>query len=307
VDPATTDKLLGLFEPGDMNYEVDRTNPTFEAAGEPSLAEMTEKAIQILRKNSEGFFLFVEGGRIDHGHHASEAFTSLNDFIAFDNAIQKAVDMTSESDTLIMVTADHSHTFNIGGNAVRGNPLFGFPEDNSSPKYAEDGKPFTSLLYGNGPAWGQGGNEYPRPLQNQIRKNLTSYDLAARGMKQQSAVARFSESHGAEDVAIFARGPMSHLVHKTHEQSYIAYVMRYAACLGNDTRHCDEISTTTEPPTEPTSSVTSPNQETTTTNYKPFVVQFLGRELSQKETLYALYTQFILCIVLFLFYINQRW
>lgn len=47
-----------------MNYEVDRTNPTFEAAGEPSLAEMTEKAIKILRKNSEGYFLFVEGGRI---------------------------------------------------------------------------------------------------------------------------------------------------------------------------------------------------------------------------------------------------
>ena len=54
----------GLFEPGDMNYEVDRNNPTFEASGEPSLAEMTEKAIQILRKNAKGFFLFVEGGRI---------------------------------------------------------------------------------------------------------------------------------------------------------------------------------------------------------------------------------------------------
>lgn len=45
--------------------------------------------------------------------------------MAFDDAIQKAVDMTSESDTLIIVTADHSHTFHMGGNAERGNPLFG--------------------------------------------------------------------------------------------------------------------------------------------------------------------------------------
>ena len=61
----------------------------------------------------------------DHAHHGTEAYTSLNEFVAFDDAIQKAVDMTSESDTLIIVTADHSHTFNIGGYAVRGNPLFG--------------------------------------------------------------------------------------------------------------------------------------------------------------------------------------
>ena len=55
---------LGMFEPGDLNFDVDRSNPSYEAAGEPSLAEMAEKAIQILQKNPEGYFLFVEGGRI---------------------------------------------------------------------------------------------------------------------------------------------------------------------------------------------------------------------------------------------------
>ena len=47
-----------------MNFDADREDPAYESAGEPSLAEMTEKAIQILQKNTEGFFLFVEGGRI---------------------------------------------------------------------------------------------------------------------------------------------------------------------------------------------------------------------------------------------------
>ena len=53
-----------MFEPGDMNFEVDRNDPHYERSGEPHIAEMTEKAIEILSKNPEGYFLFVEGGRI---------------------------------------------------------------------------------------------------------------------------------------------------------------------------------------------------------------------------------------------------
>jgi len=53
---------LGLFEPSDMQYEAERLEE--DGAGEPSLAEMTEKAIAMLQKNSKGFFLLVEGGRI---------------------------------------------------------------------------------------------------------------------------------------------------------------------------------------------------------------------------------------------------
>ena len=61
TNPVMFPLILGLFEDGDMNYESERAA---DGAGEPSLAEMTEKAIRMLQKNSKGFFLLVEGGRI---------------------------------------------------------------------------------------------------------------------------------------------------------------------------------------------------------------------------------------------------
>ena len=59
------------------------------------------------------------------GHHMTNAYAALHDVVAFDDAIEAAVQMTSDNDTLIIVTADHSHTFNFGGYPDRGNPIFG--------------------------------------------------------------------------------------------------------------------------------------------------------------------------------------
>ena len=69
--------------------------------------------------------LCILGGRIDHGHHDTRPVKSLHDVLAFANAVQKAADLTDESDTLIITTADHSHVFTIGGYPSRGNPIFG--------------------------------------------------------------------------------------------------------------------------------------------------------------------------------------
>jgi alkaline phosphatase len=74
VNAGTTNHLLGLFERSHMRYEADRS---LDVAGEPSLAEMTAKAIQVLKKNPRGFYLMVESGRIDHGHHAGNAHRAL--------------------------------------------------------------------------------------------------------------------------------------------------------------------------------------------------------------------------------------
>ncbi|XP_075720227.1 alkaline phosphatase-like [Rhinoderma darwinii] len=211
VNEKTTDYLMGLFEPRDMKYELNR-----DPSVDPSLGEMTEKAIKILSKNPSGFFLFVEGGRIDHGHHDSNARNSLTEALEFDKAIHIGGKLTSESETLTVVTADHSHVFTFGGYTDRGNNIFG-----QAPGRATDRMPYTSLLYGNGPGYN---------IVNGSRGNITTVNIEG-DYRQQSAVPLSSETHGGEDVAIMAKGPFAHLFHGIHEQSYIAHVMAYAACL----------------------------------------------------------------------------
>uniref|UniRef100_A0A8B9L598 Alkaline phosphatase n=1 Tax=Astyanax mexicanus TaxID=7994 RepID=A0A8B9L598_ASTMX len=179
VDVKTTDCLMGLFEPKDMRFEVFRNRTR-----DPSIVDMTETAIQILSKNPKGFFLFVEGGRIDHGHHDGIAKLALTETVMFDRAVQRAAELTIESETLTVVTADHSHVFTFGGNTPRGNSIFVDEE-----------------------------------------------------YMQQAAVPLDAETHGGEDVAIYAKGPMAHLFHGVKEQHYIAHALAYAACLDPYT-HC---------------------------------------------------------------------
>lgn len=85
---------------------------------EPTLTEMTAKAIEILGKNKNGYVLLVEGGLIDQAHHRNFAQMALNETEEFAKAIQYAKDATNEKDTLLVVTADHSHTFTVGGYPV---------------------------------------------------------------------------------------------------------------------------------------------------------------------------------------------
>ncbi|XP_059170507.1 alkaline phosphatase-like [Physella acuta] len=216
VDLDKTDYLLGLFTQSHMSYEQDR-NP----AKEPSLAEMTEKAIRILKRNDKGFFLFIEGGRIDHGHHESRASQALHDAVAMAQAVDVANRLTNASETLIVVTADHSHVMNIAGYATRGNPILGISDnDNKHPQAASDGKPYTTILYADGP-----GYHVPRPI-------VTDVDTHDKSYISQSGVPLSSETHGGEDVAIFAQGPQSFLYTGVHEQNYIPMVMAYASCVG---------------------------------------------------------------------------
>lgn len=103
LDPAATERLLGIFASSHMSYELDR-DPTVE----PSLAEMTKMAIDVLSKDEDGFFLMVEGGRIDHADHARDYKRCVVDTVAFDNAVKVALDYAAENpDTLVVVTADH--------------------------------------------------------------------------------------------------------------------------------------------------------------------------------------------------------
>jgi alkaline phosphatase len=122
IDPRKTRHLLGLFEPSHLQHEFDRNR---DKAGEPSLSEMTAKAIDIVSQNKKGYFLMVEGGRIDHAHHNGNAFRALTDTIELSNAVRTALSKVDLRETLIIVTADHSHTLTIAGYPVRGNNILG--------------------------------------------------------------------------------------------------------------------------------------------------------------------------------------
>lgn len=70
-------------------------------------------------------FLWTLSGRIDHAHHTGMAKRALYEAVEFDRAIGRAAEITSELDTLSVVTADHSHVFAFGGGSARGNSVLG--------------------------------------------------------------------------------------------------------------------------------------------------------------------------------------
>ena len=235
LNTEVTEQVLGLFNESHMQYEADRGN---DVAGEPSISEMTEKAVQILDNNDKGFFLMVESGRIDHGHHAGSAYNAMTDTIEFAKAIQAAYDNTDPEETLIIVTADHSHVFTIAGYPKRGNPILGkvVPVGSTEPSLGSDDLPYTTLGYTNGRGFKDLGNETDADegYANSIvtgRVDLTAVDTEASGFHQESLVPRSSETHAGEDVAIYATGPGSNLIIGTNEQSVIFHVMDYAGDL----------------------------------------------------------------------------
>ncbi len=105
-------KVLGLFNMGNMSYEIDRA-PTLE----PSLAEMAAKTLQVLGKSPGGFFAMIEGGRIDHAAHRNDVAGAIREILAFDEAVGVALDFQQKQpEALLIVTADHE----TGGMAVIG-------------------------------------------------------------------------------------------------------------------------------------------------------------------------------------------
>ena len=237
IDTESTSKVLGLFNESHMQYEADRGN---DVAGEPSLSEMTEKAIKILDNNDNGYFLMVESGRIDHAHHAGNAYNALNDAVELSEAVAKAAELSNSDDTLIIVTADHSHVFTIAGYPKRGNPILGkvVGIGSNSPSLAADGTPYTTLGYTNGLGFRDLGNETDADeAYNQAidagRKDLSQIDTQAPGFHQEALIPLGSETHAGEDVGVYASGPSAALVSGTNEQNMVFHVMNYAADLVN--------------------------------------------------------------------------
>ncbi|CAG2110721.1 unnamed protein product [Medioppia subpectinata] len=217
------DYLFGLFNYDHLSYDRERDHSD---SGEPSLELMTETAVKLLSRDPNGFVLLVEGGNIDKAHHDNYAQLALYDAVAFDKAITKATKMVSSADTLMVVTADHSHTISFNGYTERGNSILGLSGKDSN------NKPYTTLMYGNGPGF------------QEVRDDLSNVDISNPRYQSLASVHLDSNCHGGEDVAAYSVGPMAHLLSGTQEQSYIAHVMAFAACIGDYTTesHCGQQS-----------------------------------------------------------------
>ena len=235
IDTETTERVFGLFNESHMQYEADRAN---DIAGEPSIAEMTEKAINILDNNDKGFFLMVESGRIDHGHHAGSAYNALTDTLAFEAAVKAAYENTNPEETLILVTADHSHVFTIAGYPKRGNPILGKVVNVGSdePATAADDMPYTTLGYTNGLGHQNLGTETDADAvyaydANTGRVDLTNIDTTASGYHQEALIPLGSETHAGEDISLHATGPGSQLVQGVVEQNVVFHLINQALDL----------------------------------------------------------------------------
>ena len=224
-DFSADSKVLGLFETSHMQYELDRAE---DSAGEPALADLTRAAITRLSQDPDGYVLMVEGGRIDHAHHGVNAARALSDTMAFDDAIAAALQMTNPDETLILVTADHSHTMTISGYPQRDNPILGKAVSaDGTLLEALDGKPYTTLGYMNGESACDGDDD----TQECSRQDLTDVDTTDKDFHQQSLYPLYSETHGGEDVAVFAAGPGSELVSGVMEQNEIFHILGRASGL----------------------------------------------------------------------------
>ncbi len=235
INPAKTQHLIGLFDDDHLQYETDRVDGNSE---QPSLTEMVSKAIDVLSTNANGYFLMVEGGRIDHAHHAGNAYRALADTVALSDAVQLALTKINLDETLVIVTADHSHTMTLSGYAKRGNPILDkvrFSE-HVEPALALDKQPYTTINYVNGQ--GHVGHIPPdemvdKPITPQMGRtvNLNNIDTMHPDFHQQAMIPLQQETHAGEDVQIFAEGPNAHLFHGVQDQTYIFYVMKDALGL----------------------------------------------------------------------------
>jgi len=203
-----------------MTYMADREKG--EGLDEPTLSEMTKQAIARLKPDPDGYYLMVESGRIDHAHHAGQAGYALEETIEFARAIQHAVENTDPEETLILVTADHSHVFTIAGYPRRGNDILGLVvppagdiSNTEEPTLANDGTPYTTLGYANGPGAIAGMEPRPHPE--------TGVDA-----QQQATVPLGSETHAGEDVALYAQGPGAETARGVIEQNVIYDIIRDA-------------------------------------------------------------------------------
>jgi len=226
INANEVDYLLGLFESDVMMYNRDVIDNGLQDT-EPTLSEMTAKAIDVLSKNENGYFLFIENQKTDSSHHSNYARINLDETVEVSKAVELARSKVNEEDTLIIVTSDHSHTVSYSGYGTRGTDILGAAERSNM-----DGKPYMKLMYANGP-----GYTNHQSASEKTRIDLSTINTTGNKFRFPAALQLSSETHAGDDVAVFASGPWSHLFSGVYEQHVLPYLVAYASCVGNGLSH----------------------------------------------------------------------
>ncbi|KAI0990637.1 hypothetical protein GJ496_003154 [Pomphorhynchus laevis] len=227
--------VLGLFAPSHMNFADENAN------AQPSLASMTQKAIEILSKSPKGYVLFVEGGLIDVAHHHAQTGRALDEFVNFDEAVERVVNLVDTSKTMIVVSADHSHVFSIGANSFRNSDILGYASNSLMNASDVDNKPIFILEYGNGPGYVKTNTRLNENHWLEWKRSRSSINKSKR-LKYPSALPLKTETHGGEDVPVYSDGPGSYLLSGTFEHNLIANAVAHSLCISPYDKeiHCED-------------------------------------------------------------------
>ena len=186
-------RLLGLFDFSDdgMSYDGER-----DPRREPSLAELTSKAIDLLSSNRNGYVLVVEAAHIDRALHATSGRRALTETIAFDDAVKVALERVNLSRTLVIVTGDHDGTLALIGGGRRGSDVLGLHLNpvTGTPDVDVNGATYTSLIFGTGPN---------RPDK---RTTLDTPTVVQKDYLDESTVKLTASTNGGGDVILHAAG-----------------------------------------------------------------------------------------------------
>lgn len=232
LETSHSSPVLGLFANSHLAYHQDAPD------SQPRLQHMTEVAVAYLKhkvkaEKLRGYILIVEGARIDHGHHLGNAYRALDETLEFSDAIAVA-QQYADDDTLMIVTADHSHTLSMAGYPERGNPILGFSH-NHGLTLAADNQPYTTLGYANGAGGSSptdhthrraGRIDWHQHNEPQTRINPMDPDFYQAVLGEKSY-----ETHGSDDVALHTQGPGAQLFHGLLEQHSIYHLIRRALGL----------------------------------------------------------------------------
>ena len=248
---APNDKpILGVFADNALPYTKDRESSRELLRSTPSLAEMTQKAIETLKDNARGFVLQVEGGKVDWAAHGNDIAGLIYDQVAFDEAIKTAIDFAEEDgETLVIITTDH-------GNANPGVISGKYANDNfdsiQAYKHTNDwilngiGKDTTignlkeRVDYANGFILTDEEAKllleyYVKliPKEGLYNPKHLPFNALAKIQKRHNSVGWISMSHSADYVELAMYGPGGHLLKPFVKNTDLHYLMLQAAEVEN--------------------------------------------------------------------------